>query len=70
MAVTTFDQIAEKAASVQPLRLLLSIIAAPFYVVGVLIGVVWLLASWAYAAVLVGVSDARARRDVSADGVS
>jgi len=71
MAVATFDRVAERAATVKPARVALSVLASPFYVLGLLVGVAWLLFAWAYAAVLVGVADARARRDVSdADGVS
>lgn len=62
MATVTFDRVAEQAAALQPLRVLLTILAAPFYVLGLAVGFVWLALAWAYAAVLVGVADARKAR--------
>lgn len=61
MTATMNERIAAKAAEVRPLRILLSLFALPFYALGLLAGVVLLVGSWCYAAVLVGVSDARRR---------
>lgn len=59
------DRVAEQAATVKPLRLLLSIPAAVFYVVGWLLGLVVVLVLWAVSSVQLGIADAKAfgRRD-------
>lgn len=62
MTSTMTDRITAKAVDLRPLRILLSIIAAPFYVLGLVVGVLIVAATWCYAAVGVGVSDARNRR--------
>jgi hypothetical protein len=56
------DRVAAKAADVRPLRLLLSLLALPFYVLGIVVGVAWLAVRWTYAAVVVGFTDATDRR--------
>lgn len=56
------DRIAAQAVDVRPLRVLLSVFAAPFYVIGFVVGLLIVAAMWCYAAVGVGVADARARR--------
>lgn len=61
--VNVFDRVQAKASELVPLKVLLSILAAPFYVLGFLVGVLWFALAWAYAAVLVGVQDGRRRRD-------
>ena len=48
------DRVAARAAEVQFVRLLLSLLALPFFVVGVIVGVLWLAVRWCYAAVMVG----------------
>lgn len=58
----TFDRVAERAATYQPAKILLTVLAVPFYVVGFVVGVLWVALAWAWAAVLVGVGDVR-RRD-------
>ncbi len=68
MAVAaTFDKVAERAATLRPARVALSVLAAPFYVLGLILGVLWLAAAWAYAAVLVGIDDGRPPRKPSTD---
>jgi hypothetical protein len=62
-AAPTFDRVAEKAATLRPLRVLLSVLAAPFYGFGWLVGVLWVAVAWAVAAVVIGVNDARRRGD-------
>lgn len=64
------DRVAARASEVRPTRLALSILAAPFYVLGWLLGVLLVAFSWVAAAVTVGISDARTRRDGGSDGVS
>jgi len=63
MTSTMTDRIAYHAVQVQPLRLLLSILAAPFYAVGFLAAVIWFGLAWCYAAVGVGFSDGKRRRN-------
>lgn len=60
--MTMTDRIAAKAVDVRPLRVLLSVLAAPFYALGFVVGVLLVAGAWCYAAVGVGVSDARNRR--------
>lgn len=59
--ITTIDRVQAQAAQLQPLKILLSVLAAPFYVLGWVFGVVWVVLSWSLAAVLVGVTDARSK---------
>ena len=58
-AVLTVERVAAKAATIKPARVLLSIVAFPFYVLGLVVGVLWMACSWAMAAVLVGVADGK-----------
>lgn len=62
MAVTFPDRVASRAQSVNVIKLLLSLVAFPFYVLGAVVGVLFLVASWSYSAVLVGFDDVRRRR--------
>lgn len=48
------ERVADRAAEVQILRLVLSLLALPFYVVGLVLGVLWLTVRWCYAAAVVG----------------
>lgn len=54
-------RVAAKAAEVQPARGLLTVLAFPFYVLGLLVGLVIAFVLWAYAAAAVGVADVRER---------
>lgn len=56
------DRVAARAIEVRPARILLSVLAAPFYALGWLVGLVIVAVMWTVAAVQLGVSDARARR--------
>lgn len=58
-AVTFPARVGAKAQEIKPARALLTVAAAPFYLLGLLVGVLWVVAAWAYAAVLIGVGDAR-----------
>lgn len=55
------DRVAERAASVRLVRVLLSLLAAPFYVLGLVAALVVLAASWAWAACGVGFADLKDR---------
>ena len=62
MAVTFPERVAARAPSVNVIRLLLSVLAFPFYVLGVVVGLLLVSVQWAYSAVVVGVEDVRSRR--------
>lgn len=66
--ITTIDRVQTQAAQLQPLKILLSVLAAPFYVLGFVFGILWVVFSWSLAAVLVGVTDARSRSKDTAHG--
>ncbi len=54
------ERAAAKASEVKLTKLLLSILAAPFYVLGWLIGLVVVVVLLAYGAVRLGIADVRA----------
>lgn len=60
-------RVAAKANELRPARVVLSVLAFPFYVVGLVVGVVWVAVAWAFAAVAVGVADVRARGRAAGD---
>jgi len=63
MQVMTFpDRVAVKAQQVNVVRLVLSLLILPFWLLGVFVGVLFLVVSWAYAGAQVGFSDARSIR--------
>jgi hypothetical protein len=68
---TPFGQrVAERAGQVRVAGLLLSLLALPFYVLGLAAACVWVLIAWSIAAVQVGfaeVNDRRPRRVSDAD---
>ena len=66
-AATYPNRVAARAAQIRPLSVLLSVLVFPFYVIGFVVGVVWLLISWAFAAVLVGMSAAKPKATDGAD---
>lgn len=66
MLANPVDRVAVAALEIKPLRILLSLVAAPFYALGFLIGLVLVALTWVYAAVQVGVADARRKPDVGA----
>lgn len=55
------DRVAAAAQNVKPLRLFLSVLAFPFYLLGLLAGFVVVVAMWIVAAAQVGFTDARKR---------
>lgn len=57
------DRIAARVASEKPLRILLSVLAAPFYALGWLVGLAVVVLMWFWAAAGVGFSDARRADD-------
>lgn len=63
MTAAFVDRVQAQAATVKPLQLLLTIFAAPFYVLGWLVGLVVVALAWAYAAVVMGYRDRRPKPD-------
>lgn len=61
------DRVASAAQEVQLLKVLLTALAFPFYVLGLLAGLVAVVAMWMIAAAQVGFADA-SRRDAGEDG--
>lgn len=66
--ITTIDRVSAQAAELQLLRILLSVLALPFYVIGVVIGVTLIALRWMFAAVLVGMTDMQTRAKGSTRG--
>lgn len=55
------QRVGDRAQQVQPVRVLLAVLASPLYVVGWVVGLVFVAALWLFAAVAVGFTDARHR---------
>lgn len=55
------DRVAAAAQTVKPLRIILSVLAFPFYLLGLLAGLIVVLFMWVVAAVQVGFSDVHKR---------
>ena len=53
--------VAARAATYDPVRAVLAVLAVPFYVLGIVLCVLWLAGTWLFAAVVAGIDDARAR---------
>lgn len=62
LTATFVDRVAVQAQEVRPLRVMLTILAFPFYLLGLLVGLVWVALAWCGAAVVVGVRDVRDRK--------
>lgn len=62
MTATFAGRVATKAAEVKIARILLSIVAAPFWVLGYLVAFVVCVVLWCIAAAQVGYSDGRRRK--------
>lgn len=62
-------RVAAAAGEVRLVRVVLTILALPFYLLGLLVGLLVVAVSWSVAAVKVGVDDVRTRssRDGEAD---
>lgn len=55
------DRVASEALALRPLKMLATVLAIPFYVLGLLLGLLVVVAAFAVGAVRVGIADARAR---------
>lgn len=56
------ERVAARAGSLSLSRVVLSAVAAPFYVLGFLLGLLLAACLWSWSAVAVGIADARARQ--------
>lgn len=55
------DRVAVEALNVRPVRTLVTLLTLPFVVLGFVLGVLWVVVRFAYAAVKVGMAEAQAR---------
>lgn len=55
------ERVAASATTIAPSKALFTLLALPFYLVGLLAGVVWVAFTFAYGAVKVGIADVRKR---------
>lgn len=62
MTDTMTARIAYHAVEIKPLKLFLSVLAAPFYALGFVAAVLWFGVAWLIAAVTIGFADAKSRR--------
>lgn len=62
------ERVADRAADIRFVQLLLSLLALPFFVLGVIAGLLWLAIRWCYAALLVGFEQIAATQTAEADG--
>jgi len=61
MATTFVDRVAVEALKIRPFRVLLWVLAAPFYVIGFLLGLLLIIGIWSLGAVKAGIDEVRAR---------
>ena len=62
------DRVAIEALSVRPLRVLLTVLALPCYVLGWVLGIAWVVVKFAVAAVKLGIAEAQTRAARNAPG--
>lgn len=62
------ETIAARALQIRVSRVLLTVAAAPFYLVGFVAAALWLSGAWLFAAAQVGFADARGRLGSNGDG--
>lgn len=56
----TQTRILREAGELAPLKVLITIIAFPFFVIGIIFGLIWVVATLIWQAVWVGISQSRA----------
>lgn len=61
MAQDFVDRVAVSALSLRPMKALLTLLALPFYALGYLLGLLYVVALFVVGAVKVGIADARAK---------
>jgi ABC-type sulfate transport system permease subunit len=64
------DRVAVEALKVRPARIVLTVLALPFYVLGIVIGLLFVIAKFALGAIKVGIDDMRARCAPSAPALA
>lgn len=57
--IQTRERITREAVELRPLKVLITVIAAPFFLIGCLFGVLWFVGAFAWQSVWVGVSQTR-----------
>lgn len=65
--MTAVDKIAARAATVKPLRALLTILVAPLYAVGFLVALLFVACAWLFAAAVEGFEAGRSMRSGSSE---
>lgn len=60
--IDTIDRIHDRAHAARPGRAVLTVLTAPLWLIGWLVGMLWLALAYAGAAVAVGFTDAKERR--------
>lgn len=60
-------RVAAKANELRPARIVLSVLSFPFYVLGLLLGLIVVLFGWVVAAVAVGIADVKAHGQAAAE---
>ena len=55
----TVQAVADRAASYSPVRALLAVVSAPFFLAGIILAVLWVALTWCYAAAATGFFAAR-----------
>lgn len=55
------DRVAVEALNVRPVHALVTVLTLPFVVLGFVLGVLWIVVRFAFAAVKVGIAEAQAR---------
>jgi len=66
--MVSVQAIADRASTYDPVRAVLFLLALPFYAAGAAAAIVWLSATWLYAAAATGFVDARSRASGGVDG--
>lgn len=54
------DKIASRAAGIRPVRVLLTIIASPLYLLGFIVGAIFVMSVWLWAGTVEGFTSGRA----------
>lgn len=55
------SRVADRAAGITPVRVLLTVLVAPLWLLGVLVALVWLVLKWSIGAFMVGFDTVQAR---------
>jgi hypothetical protein len=61
------ERVAAEAVAVKPMRVVATVVAVPFWVLGMVAGLVWFCCVFAAGAVKVGFADVRARLSVGGE---